>query len=146
MEKFYEPSACPQVRTEVPRKSVLVIDDTADLLNLLKTVLEIDDYKIFTAQSGLEAFELLSEINNPDLILLDMKMEGMSGSEFLTMLEEKRPDLVQEVPIVFLTGMNEVPKSKAVGFIRKPINDIDTFLKDIHRFIELGTGYSYHAH
>jgi PleD family two-component response regulator len=37
---------------KVPRKSILVIDDSADILALLRTILEIDDYEIFTAQSG----------------------------------------------------------------------------------------------
>jgi CheY-like chemotaxis protein len=146
MEQREEPSVQIQSRAPAARKSVLVIDDNAELRTLLRTILEIDDYEINTAQSGKEALKILSEIKNPDLILLDVKMENMSGPDFLTTLEEKIPDVVRAVPIVFLTGMDKVPKSKAVGFIRKPLEDIDSFLKDIHRFIELGTGHTHHAH
>jgi FixJ family two-component response regulator len=67
----------------------------------------------------------------------------MSGPDFLLTLDEKRPDVVQMVPIVFLTGVEKVPKSKAVGFISKPIDSINLFLKDIHHFIEMGTGQSH---
>jgi CheY-like chemotaxis protein len=146
MEIREEPTAHTHLNVSKPRKSVLVIDDNEELRTLLRTVLEIDDYEIYTAQSGIEALKVLSEINRPDLILLDVKMENLSGPDFLTMLEEKIPSVVGAVPIVFLTGMDKVPKSKAVGFIRKPIDDIDLFLKDIHRFMELGTGHTHNAH
>lgn len=127
-------------------KAILVVDDSSDMLLLLKTVLEIGDFGVFTAQSGKEALKVLSEINSPDLILLDMQMDEMSGPEFLVKLNEKMPDLIKAVPVVFLTGMDQVPKGNAVGFIRKPIDDVDKFLKGIHRFIEVGTGRSRYEH
>jgi CheY-like chemotaxis protein len=138
MERRDEPSVHTYSNAPSARKSVLVIDDNDDLLTLLRTILEIDDYQIFTAQSGKEALKVLLNINDPDLIFLDVQMGDMSGPDFLLMLEEKRPELVKAVPVVFLTGMDKVPKSKAVGFIRKPIGSIDSFLKDTHRFIEAG--------
>ena len=119
------------------RKRILVIDDSADLLSLSKTVLEIDDYEVFTAPSGKDALVVLSKIAQPDLILLDMRMEDMSGPEFLLVLEEKRPEIFENVPVVFLTAMDKVPASKAVGFIKKPF-DMDDFLVAVHRFIEIG--------
>jgi CheY-like chemotaxis protein len=146
MERREEPSVHTNSNVSKPRKSVLVIDDSADLLSLIKTILEIDDYQIFTAQSGKEAFELLSEIDRPNLIFLDLNMEGMSGPEFLSTLEEKMPTFVKDVPVVFLTAMDRVPKSKAVGFIRKPFDDIDAFLRATRQFIELGTGSSIYEH
>ena len=66
-----------------------------------------------------------------------MQMQDMTGTEFLIRLEEMRPEILKEVPVVFLTGMDEIPKSKAVGFIRKPV-DMDEFLKAVHSFIEMG--------
>ena len=119
------------------RKRILVVDDSADLLSLSKTVLEIDDYEVFTAPSGKDALVVLSKIAQPDLILLDMRMEDMSGPEFLLVLEEKRPEIIENVPVVFLTAMDKVPASKAVGFIKKPF-DMDDFLVAVHRFIEIG--------
>ena len=120
------------------KKRILVVDDNADLLSLNRTVLEMDDYEVFTAQSGCEALALLAEIAQPDLILLDMRMEDMLGPQFLLEFEEKRPEIFENVPVVFLSAMEKAPESKAVGFIRKPI-DIDKFLAAVHRFIEMGT-------
>ena len=117
------------------RKRILVVDDSADLLSLSKTVLEIDDYEGFTALSGKDALVVLAEIGQPDLILLDMRMEDMSGPEFLLVLEDTRPEIFENVPVVFITGMDKIPSSKAAGFIKKPF-DMDTFLAAVHRFIE----------
>ncbi|OFZ18143.1 MAG: hypothetical protein A2Z20_06135 [Bdellovibrionales bacterium RBG_16_40_8] len=101
----------------------------------------MDDYEIHAAQSGKEALSVLSKIELPSLILLDMCMDDMSGPEFLTMLEEKRPDIVNSVPVVFLTAMDKVPASKAVGFIRKPI-ELNKFLESVRNFIKTGAGHA----
>lgn len=119
------------------KQSILVVDDSLDTLTLQRILLELEGYEVFTAESGAEALEILSGIDEPNLILLDMQMEDMNGIEFLALLEEKRPEIIRDVPIVFLTGMDVVPKSKAVGFIRKPA-DKDKFLEQVHRFIEMG--------
>lgn len=119
------------------KKRVLVIDDCEDMLLLSTTILEIDNYDVFTALSGNTALKLLAEIARPDLILLDMYMADMSGLEFLSALEETRPDLLETVPVVFVTALDKVPTSKAVGFIRKPY-DFDHFLAAVHGFIERG--------
>ncbi len=119
------------------KQSILVVDDSIDTLTLQRIVLELEGYEVFTAESGAEALEILSEIDRPNLILLDMQMGDMNGIEFITMLEEKRPEIIKNVPIVFLTGMDVVPKSKAIGFIRKPA-DKDKFLGEVHRYIEMG--------
>ncbi|OFZ17240.1 MAG: hypothetical protein A2X86_01965 [Bdellovibrionales bacterium GWA2_49_15] len=123
----------------MPRKRILVIDDNADHLFLDKTILESGDYEVFTAQSGQEALATLSKISRPDLILLDMQLNEMSGLEFLTVLEEKKPEILETVPVVFLTASETVPPSRARGFIRKPL-EIDNFLREVKRFIELRAG------
>lgn len=119
------------------KQSVLVIDDSIDTLVLQKIVLGQAGYEVLTAESAEEAIQILSEIKEPDLILLDMNLGDMNGIEFLIMLEEKRPEIIQHVPVVFLTGMNEVPGSKAIGLIQKPA-DTDNLLKAVKRFIEIG--------
>lgn len=118
-------------------KSILVVDDQPDLLELQKNILEMNGFKVITALSAAEAFKILSETEAPKLILLDVRMEDMSGPEFLIMLEEVKPEIVKEVPIVFLTGLQEVPLGKAAGVIEKPF-DIDYYLESINRFMGLG--------
>jgi response regulator RpfG family c-di-GMP phosphodiesterase len=123
---------------------ILVIDDSPDMLHLQKTILEMEDFKVFTAQSGDEALNILSEVKKPDLILLDVQMKEMSGTEFLKKLEEKRPDIAKVVPVVFITGMEQIPEGKVLGFIRKPF-DMESFLSSIDHFVELGrTSPLYH--
>ena len=75
-------------KTQTKRKSVLVIDDDAALLELNKTILEMEDFEVFIALSGAAALSILEKIAQPDLILLDMRMEDMSGPEFLLTLEK----------------------------------------------------------
>ena len=108
-------------RAQEPQQTILVIDDSTDTLLLNKTVLEMEGFKVLTAQNATEAFALLAEISDFDLILLDMKMDEMSGLEFLDKLEKDRPEIIESVPVVFLTGVDEIPKCKAVGFLRKPV-------------------------
>ncbi len=143
-----ENSALPNIRepSEVPakKKSILVIDDSSDMLNLQRTVLELEGFEVFTAQSGTEAFKVLSEVDKPALILLDVRMEDMSGPDFLSLLEKKQPEITDAVPVVFLTAMDQIPKGKVAGFIRKPFL-MDKFLEAVHGFIELGqTSPCYH--
>jgi CheY-like chemotaxis protein len=128
-----------------PQQCVLVVDDNEDTLILLRTILELNDYQVYLAQSGKKALQVLSEISPPDLILLDMQMDGMDGPDFLLVLEEKRPEIVRDVPIVFVTGMDGVPRGKAAGVIRKPI-ELDTFSKDIRRFVEPGSAHQQYEH
>jgi CheY-like chemotaxis protein len=124
------------------KESILVIDDSTETLALQRITLGLEGFDVFTAQSGTEALSLLSKMEKPDLILLDMQLGDMSGTEFLIQLEETNPEIVESVPVVFLTGMDEVPKSKAVGFIRKPTN-MGEFLCAVHGFIEMGNHAPY---
>ena len=136
-----------QLRGHLPtsKKKILIIDDNAEQLYLVEAILALGDYETITALSGKEALDLLSKVDEPNLILLDMKMPDMSGPEFLLQLEEKLPKILKTVPIVFLTAMDKVPLSKAVGFIRKPF-DFDNFLETVGRFIENGIdrGHCHH--
>jgi CheY-like chemotaxis protein len=122
---------------ESVQKSILLIDDCADMLQLQKTVLEMNGFDVFTAQGGIEAMKILEEIDEPDLILLDMRMQDMSGADFLLLLEEKLPEIIKDVPIVFQSAVEEIPKSKATGFIRKT-GQIEHFLEEVRRFISMG--------
>ena len=118
---------------------ILIVDDAAELLELTTTILELENYETFAALGGREALEILSEIDPPDLILLDMRMEDMSGLDFLALLEKKKLEIINNVPIIFLTALDKVPLTKASGFIRKPFK-IRDFVTLVHHFIEGGTG------
>ena len=118
------------------KSGILVIDDMPDQLQLQKTILEVNNYEVFTAVGGRVALEILREIT-PQLILLDVQMQDMSGPEFLDELEATQPEIFNRVPIVFLTATDTIPAGKVTGLIRKPL-DITAFLSDVQRYIEKG--------
>ena len=59
---------------------IMAVDDEESILELIKAVLEAENYEVITASSGDECLEKLKTVK-PDLILLDMMMPGMSGRE-----------------------------------------------------------------
>jgi CheY-like chemotaxis protein len=130
------------VSTEAVVHSILVVDDSLDNLLVQRIVLEKSGYTVFTAQSGGEALEVLDGDCTPDLILLDMQMEDMTGLDFLQILEEKKPEIFARVPVVFVSGTEKVPTSKAIGFIRKPY-DLEKFLSAVRSFLLMGTSSPY---
>ncbi|MEO5667452.1 MAG: response regulator [Bdellovibrionota bacterium] len=118
----------------LPSKSIMVIDDNFDMLHLGRVVLEMEGFRVITASSGTQALDILSKIQEPNLVLLDMKMSDMSGHEFLKRLEIQAPTILDGMPVVFYSGMESVPDSRASGFIRKA-GDIKSFIASVHGFI-----------
>lgn len=102
-------------------KKILVVDDEADIRNLLKEYLELEGYLVYTAESGSKAMENIKY--NPDLILLDVNMQDMDGYEVC----EKIRDYVN-CPILFLTARTEEKdrvnglKSGGDDYIVKPFS------------------------
>ena len=84
---------------ELTRKKVLVIDDELDLLSLLMGVLTDEGYQAFSAANGADGVRL-NELENPDLIILDLRMPEMDGIETLRQIRKKDG----KVKVVILTG------------------------------------------
>lgn len=116
------------------QRSILIIDDHQATLRLYEAIFESENCDVITAQGGTKALQLLSQIKPPNLILLDFQMFDMTGSEFLIELEKVYPQIIADVPIVFLTGMDEVPQGKACGFIRKT-GDLDELVIAVNKFL-----------
>ncbi len=81
-------------------KTILVVDDERDILDLLKYNLQKEGYTVHTAQDGKRALEQAQK--SPDLIVLDVMMPEMDGLEVCR--ELKRRDLTSSIPIIFLTA------------------------------------------
>nr|WP_315224056.1 two-component system response regulator [uncultured Albidiferax sp.] len=104
------------------RAQILVVDDEATNLQMLRHVLQ-DDYRLVFAKDGTRALELaLSE--HPDLVLLDIMMPGMTGYEVCEAL--KRDARTRHIPVIFITAMSDTDdeaKGFAVGgvdYLTKP--------------------------
>lgn len=107
------------------KKRVMIIDDDAEMLSLMKTQLEIL-YEVEAFTSGEKALEHLAGVGGkPQLILLDIAMSGMDGYEVLGRL--KGDERLKQIPVVFLTGMtDELSECKGlemdvVDYLKKPI-------------------------
>ena len=102
-------------------KTILVVDDNSVALNLAKSILS-DTYSVVTAISGEECISILSKASC-DLILLDIRMPNLNGVETLKKLKEN--ELTAEIPIIFLTGVNDresvmrIVKHKPDGYLLK---------------------------
>jgi len=108
---------------DTSRYHLLVIDDDRFYLDVARTILG-KEYRISTASSGEEGLRLALEVR-PDLILLDVSMEGMDGYETCRKLK-KNPEL-RHIPVLFISAMSEGENEfrglevGAVDYIRKPL-------------------------
>jgi two-component system alkaline phosphatase synthesis response regulator PhoP len=80
-------------------KKVLVVDDDAKTVELVKLYLNRDGYRVLTAYDGIEALRLARE-GHPDLIVLDLMLPGIDGLEVCRTLRAE-----SDVPIIMLTAM-----------------------------------------
>lgn len=87
---------------------ILCVDDEPIPLKLRKLVLEKQGYRVIVANSGSEALQTL-ERQRVDLVLTDLLMPGLSGTELARRAKERDPD----IPIVLFSGVNEVPEDAA---------------------------------
>lgn len=100
---------------------ILVVDDEADIVDLLKACFEAQGYLVLTAYNGEEALQKLEQ--NPDLILLDVMMPGKDGFEICSQIRA-----VVDCPIIFLTAKVEdedIIKGLVLGaddYLLKPFN------------------------
>jgi two-component system alkaline phosphatase synthesis response regulator PhoP len=79
-------------------KRILVVDDDAKIVELVRLYLVRDGHKVFTASDGLQALRLAREVK-PDLIVLDLMLPGLNGMEVCRTLRSE-----SEVPIIMLTA------------------------------------------
>jgi CheY-like chemotaxis protein len=84
---------------------ILIIDDVEEHRDLLLQVLEDSGYDVASASDGEEALSLLSGMATPSLILLDYRMPGMDGAEFLRRLRSDADAERREAPVAIMTGL-----------------------------------------
>ena len=123
------------------KKKILVVDDEADILEIVQYNLEKGDFAVNTASNGIEAIEIAAEWN-PDLILLDVMMPEMDGME--TCMRMRSNAELENTVIAFLTARGE-DYSQIAGFesgaddyITKPIKP-RVLLSRINALLRRGT-------
>ncbi len=107
------------------KKTILIIEDDADTLRLIKDTLEDNYFLCETASTAVEGLEKAQQVK-PQLILLDLMLPGMSGFGFIRQL--KSTPQLRRTPVVILSSLsdgeiaNESLQLGAVGYLTKAIN------------------------
>ncbi len=108
------------------KREILIVDDNPNMASLLSEMLDVFDLKSRISNDGESALELL-QAEDFALVITDLKMPKMSGTELLTAIKSKRPNL----PVIVISGYNysssegQVVEGLANGFIHKPFKMTD---------------------
>jgi CheY-like chemotaxis protein len=112
---------------------VLIIEDDADLREMMAQLLTLEGFAAATAANGREALLYLRTNAAPDVILLDLMMPVMDGWEFRR--EQQRDRDMAGVPVIVLSALDQ-PRAADVAadaFLKKPL-DFDRLLELIRRY------------
>lgn len=116
---------------------VLMVDDEEQFRATTKKILEKKGFETILAESGEEAIEKLKE--NPDVVILDIKMPGMDGHQALREMKKDKPG----IPVIMLTGHGALPSARealvegAYDYLTKPC-DIELLASKITDAYEHG--------
>jgi two-component system, NtrC family, nitrogen regulation response regulator NtrX len=115
---------------------ILLTDDESSIRKALREILEYENYEVFEAGSGIECLELIGK-ENVDLMLLDIKMQGMDGMEVMERLNDQGHDF----PVIMLSGHGNIDaavqatKLGAFDFLQKP-PDLNRLLISVRNALE----------
>jgi len=102
---------------------ILVIDDDAALVEVLTSSLVESGFDVISAHHGGDGL-MLADVQKPDLVLLDVRMPGMSGVEVLQQMRTRWPRL----PVIVITGLGDTGLARALldrgafDYIAKPFD------------------------
>jgi len=122
------------------KASLLLVDDDPDLLRLLAIRLKANGYSVNAVESAQKALAAIA-YERPDLVLTDLRMEGMDGMALFQEVQASYPGL----PVIILTAHGTIPeavtavKRGVFGYLTKPY-DADELLGQIERALTLHGG------
>ena len=117
-------------------KRVLLVDDDAEIVESMRTVLESRGYEILVARDGNQGVAM-AESEDPDLVVLDMMMPKRSGFLVLEKLRRSRPVPVRVIMITANEGSRHKAYAEMLGvddYIRKPFA-MDRLLESVDRLL-----------
>ena len=115
---------------------MLLVDDDAEIIESMRTVLESKGYEILVARDGNQGL-LMAERENPDLVVLDMMMPKRSGFLVLERLRRSRPVPMRVIMITANEGSRHRAYAEMLGvddYIRKPFA-MDRLLDSVQRLL-----------
>jgi PAS domain S-box-containing protein len=124
--QFAEPAApIPQKLATARRLRLLVVEDSSDVLLLIRQELEWNGYQVYAAKNGSAALEIAKR-ELPDLIISDIKMPEIDGYQLIRMVREV-PELAK-VPAIAMTGFGmerDIEMARSVGYSAHLVKPID---------------------
>jgi CheY-like chemotaxis protein len=113
-------------------RSILIVEDEADLRDMMSQLLKLEGYESAAVSNGREALMYL-ETDRPDLILLDLMMPVMDGWEFLR--RQKADAHVADVPVIVLTALDRgrAGDIDVTEYLKKPL-DFDRLLSLVRKY------------
>jgi DNA-binding response OmpR family regulator len=126
----------------VAKRKVLIVDDDPQVRKILNRMLSASDYEIYSAEDGQKAIDTVARCN-PDLIILDIMMPGMSGIEVCKQIREDFPD--REIQVLMLSAKDsQADRRRALeyganDYVTKPFH-IDSLARKIQYIFEKKKG------
>lgn len=121
------------------RRTVLVVDDDPDILEVVTVVLDLYDVPAVTASDGLEALAAMRGSDELGLVLLDLMMPRMNGVDVLAAM--KRDPTLATMPVIVISGNYHTEQAVlAMGadeYLLKPV-DVDVLIHAVSRFVRVG--------
>ena len=117
---------------------ILLVEDVDEIRENTHELLELNDFKVISAENGISALKKL-ESNKVDLIISDIVMPEMDGFEFIDKL--RLNENMKDIPFIFMSAsVQENEKRDAInkginGFIQKPFTE-ETLLETINKALE----------
>ncbi len=111
---------------------ILIVDDEEKNIKLFKGILFAENYQVVEAFSGEEALKQVNDLN-PDLVLLDVMMPGISGFEVCRLL--KQDEKTRSIPVVMVTALKEAEhrikalEAGADDFLNKPVDHTEMLVR-----------------
>jgi adenylate cyclase len=122
------------------RRTVLVVDDDPDILEIVTVVLGLYEVPAVTACDGIEALTAMRGSAELGLVLLDLMMPRMNGVDVLA--EMKRDPVLVTVPVIVISGNYHTEQAVlAMGaneYLLKPI-DVDVLMRVVSRFVPVAS-------
>lgn len=141
LEKESEPKAEKSKSTVGQGYKILIVDDEPDVITTLEFLLKSEGFAVAKASNGHEGLKKAAA-EKPSLIILDIKMPGMSGYEVAQVIKDNKE--LKQIPIIFLTAVSQVvdatfgirTETFADRYISKPY-DIEQFVKVIKEILKI---------
>ena len=115
-------------------RSILLIEDDAGIRESVADCLDSEGYAVISTSNGVEGLEWLRGGGRADLIVVDLVMPVMNGSQFLSVIRDD--PALQRIPVVLMTAAMPTagaPLPKANGYLPKPF-ELEDLLEAVKRY------------